>query len=86
MGGFETLCQIRKYNYALVGTDVKLFLSFAARYYRHKKAFNYPSQQRRPTSVRHHSLYTCGVIVFTLQTLLPHLAFSSKSASFSKSS
>jgi hypothetical protein len=86
MGGFETLGQIRKYNYALIRIDVNLFLSSAARHRRHNNPYNRPSQQRHPTSVRHHSLYTCGVIVFTFRTLLPHLSFSSKSASFSKSS
>jgi hypothetical protein len=47
MGGFETLGQIRKYNYALIRTDVKLFLSSAARYCR-QKAIPMPTAAARP--------------------------------------
>jgi len=85
MGVSKTLGQISKDNYALIQTNGKLFLPSTVRDYWEVMVICCPLERGRPSPARHHSLYVCGVIIFTLRTLL-HRAFSSKSASFNRSS
>jgi hypothetical protein len=89
MGGSQTGSDICKYNYALLWRDVKLFLrSLACTYYMLDADLVYqrPSLQVATRSSQHNYLNTYGIITFTLQAPQVHWVFSTKSASFNKSS
>lgn len=84
--GLQSASATRKYNYAPLRVDVKIFLRSLANAYWVIYAIHSLSMRVVAKRCRHDFLYNCGVIVFTLQAPRVHQNFSIKSASFNKSS